>query len=419
MKYVMNIVKLIHRVVIALATALHGVGVAALISAARDRSDDAMWHLPYFGVLLCSVWISMAVVLVYQSRRSRHLLKNNIIPAAVMCPCSMGILILGLPSVEYSLLSFCMSLLFTTVPYSVSVATAVSLLWGVAFAAYYHWIGYMQLMVSVIILVSIVVAANIIISKLQQDAVSRDTLLNQARWSAARLPAITMSLEHTIRESERQAASEERSRLAQLLHDSTGYAMTATVVQLNTLRELTRDSGLKERIALLENLVRETNQEIRRQVSELRDNQPSANDIDWQLRWSKLCTVFSDCTGVNVNVDIENMNHHITDDMGEVVYRVIQESLTNAYRHGNATLVSVTAKLEPTLGLVIVKISDNGQGADKPILGNGLRGMMSRVERLQGTVVWDTKPRRGFDVGVDLPLDLGDAYSADKADRSG
>ena len=69
-----------------------------------------------------------------------------------------------------------------------------------------------------------------------------------------------MCLDHTIRQSQRQAASEERTKLAQLLHDSTRYALTARVGQLNILQEPTWESAFEKRIAPLANLVRENEQ---------------------------------------------------------------------------------------------------------------------------------------------------------------
>ena len=89
--------------------------------------------------------------------------------------------------------------------------------------------------------------------------------------------------------------------------------------------------------------------------------------------------------------------------ISETVYRLIQESLTNAYRHGRADYVDVAMSWETDDELVLLRVSDNGRGALSLSPGNGLTGMRERVAELGGSVVWQSSPGRGFDIGVDIP----------------
>jgi signal transduction histidine kinase len=52
---------------------------------------------------------------------------------------------------------------------------------------------------------------------------------------------------------------------------------------------------------------------------------------------------------------------------------------------------------------MIIRISDDGQGAEKLQPGNGLRGIRERVDGLHGELVWQTLPKKGFDIGIVIP----------------
>jgi signal transduction histidine kinase len=101
----------------------------------------------------------------------------------------------------------------------------------------------------------------------------------------------------------------------------------------------------------------------------------------------------------NITEDLEEIGGNIS----EAFYRVIQEALTNAYRHGGADYVDVSMGWERAAGLVLLRVSDNGSGTAKVTPGNGLTGMSERIARLGGSIAWRTLPGRGFDLGIQVP----------------
>ena len=98
------------------------------------------------------------------------------------------------------------------------------------------------------------------------------------------------------------------------------------------------------------------------------------------------------------DVAIETKISHALGETGETadltIYRIVQEALTNVFRHAGATSVDVTIEpAEPPTGLrgsrgcALVRVSDNGRGLQPDHkLGHGLTGMRERVLALGGTL---------------------------------
>ena len=90
----------------------------------------------------------------------------------------------------------------------------------------------------------------------------------------------------------------------------------------------------------------------------------------------------------------------LREDEEEVIYRIVQEGITNARRHGMATKVTVTCGLEP--GRFYIIIADNGKGCENPQQGFGLRHMEERLKLLHGRLrYWSDK---GFTLEAAIPM---------------
>ncbi|MGA7655751.1 MAG: ATP-binding protein, partial [Methylocella sp.] len=91
------------------------------------------------------------------------------------------------------------------------------------------------------------------------------------------------------------------------------------------------------------------------------------------------------------------------------IYRIVQESVSNAVRHGNPIDISVSVKALHDDGLghdrVIVEITNDGHGMDKMAgFGFGLTGMQERVRALGGRLVLTQEPGLGLSVRATLPV---------------
>ncbi len=115
----------------------------------------------------------------------------------------------------------------------------------------------------------------------------------------------------------------------------------------------------------------------------------------------KIKKIFEGTTGVTVDIEAGNLPSSFGDEIDLVLYRVVQEGLTNALRHGHATQVRMLFWI--ITNQVQVIIVDNGSGAKKIVKGIGLAGMEERISKLGGTVHAENAPEGGFQLIVTIP----------------
>lgn len=121
-------------------------------------------------------------------------------------------------------------------------------------------------------------------------------------------------------------------------------------------------------------------------VSELIETQTTAYSLDYKFD-------FTD------DIDWDNVSNKIKIN----IYRIIQESMQNIYKHANAKLIQISISLEK--GLICLSVIDNGEGFDtsKSKKGIGLKNMSSRVEDIDGRITFTSQSGNGTTVKVKIP----------------
>ena len=118
-------------------------------------------------------------------------------------------------------------------------------------------------------------------------------------------------------------------------------------------------------------------------------------------RVTEVARIFERATKVAVRLNFGNAPDSLGARVDDVVYRMAQECLTNALRHGNATEITVNFWI---VGAVLrLSISDNGVGSKEIIPGIGLSGMAERLAHIGGTMKAENTPF-GFLVLSEIPL---------------
>ncbi|MFB2971113.1 sensor histidine kinase [Aerosakkonema sp. BLCC-F183] len=208
--------------------------------------------------------------------------------------------------------------------------------------------------------------------------------------------------EYALRIEDR-ATLQERNRIAREIHDSLGHALTAQSIQLeNALLFLPADaektaSFLREAKQLGSRAL----QEVRRSISTLRSDplqgQSLANAI------AKAVTEFRQSTGIVPSCTIE-LSQPIPTDISTALYRIIQESLTNIYKHSGAT--QVTIDLRENREAIRLQIEDNGRGFNPEgnTTGFGLQGMRERTAALGGQFFLTSQLQQGCRITILIPL---------------
>ncbi len=190
-----------------------------------------------------------------------------------------------------------------------------------------------------------------------------------------------------------QAKTEERAQLARELHDTVAHRVSAIAIQAQVGRMLAKQNPsngwndkLNDALAMIEEEASRTLSEMRHMVGSLRDNEPDV-EMRPQLGFGDIPALGADGVwpGIDVQVSIED-RLAVDAITGAALYRIAQESVTNAAKHADgATRVDVAiSRQSDTVTLVV---SDDGAATTQPatVRGFGLLGMAERAERLNGT----------------------------------
>ena len=206
--------------------------------------------------------------------------------------------------------------------------------------------------------------------------------------------------------SERMAQTRERNRLAREIHDTLGHTLTGISAGLDACLALVDVSPdeTKKQLELLAGVSREGIRDIRRSVHELRPDSLERLSLEVAIR--KMIVEMSLVSGVQIYFDTEEEHLKFDKDEESAIYRVIQEGITNAVRHGQAGRIWISLKRKD--GEIILTIRDDGSGCKEMKSGFGTRHIRERIEMLQGTVSFDG--RHGFVITAHIPIRWGETY---------
>ncbi|GAB1484597.1 hypothetical protein MASR2M78_34150 [Treponema sp.] len=218
-----------------------------------------------------------------------------------------------------------------------------------------------------------------------------------------RLSEFNQDLQRYARLADEEAITKERNRISREIHDISGYIFTNLIALMDAAVSMGgRDpEHLAELHAAARAQAKEGLQETRRALHALR-----ASDSHRERGINaifKIKSVFERITGIVVDLEAGNMPPSFGDEIDLIIYRIVQEALTNAMRHGRASHVSIQFWLLETSLELCVK--DNGIGSQEIAKGIGLSGMEERIGRLGGSLHAGNAAEGGFKLEVQIPLE--------------
>ncbi len=241
--------------------------------------------------------------------------------------------------------------------------------------------------------------------------------------------------EEALKESEKQlrhlssqlltAQETERKRISKELHDELGQALVVMKFRFNFVEKnlLEHQTGLKQECEYGIQYIDQVVENVRRLS---RDLSPSALEefgLSEALRW--LTENFGKSHTMKVNLDMIDIDSLIPKDSHVIVYRIIQEALTNVGKHSQAKSVSITInKQDSTLSL---SVEDDGLGFDTTEVaaggpakrGLGLETMKGRARMLGGVLnIW-SQQNRGCRVTLSVPIYEGGTWNGPLPHRIG
>jgi signal transduction histidine kinase len=238
---------------------------------------------------------------------------------------------------------------------------------------------------------------------------------DRVRLRRARLAALEERVLGAEREAERErrlAAAEERTRIARDLHDSAGHAINVILVQAGAARLLQdRDpGGARAAIETIEDVARETLGEIDRLVRVLREDGSgrAVGSVEPPPGLAALdsLTERHRAAGLDVDVREEGARRPLPQAVDHAAYRILQESLTNAARHGRGRADVLLAFDDAALELTVENPSDPARPRGA---GLGIVGMRERATLLGGALETTAAADGVFRVFARLLYDIHDA----------
>lgn len=203
---------------------------------------------------------------------------------------------------------------------------------------------------------------------------------------------------------------DERRRLARELHDGLGQNLTALTHQLERLQQKL-DGGdpgeLAARLADSVEMARLALNESRELSRLLRP--PVLDDLGLSAALTWLARNLEQRTGLRVELTLAGIEKRLDPELETLVFRLVQEALTNVLRHSGT--LHATVGVSRSEDLLELRVSDSGSGFDvrgaftgHEAAGSGLRGMRDRLELFGGRLEIASSPGDGTLVSAAVPL---------------
>ncbi|HLN62050.1 MAG TPA: sensor histidine kinase [Symbiobacteriaceae bacterium] len=246
-------------------------------------------------------------------------------------------------------------------------------------------------------------STGVLMRNLQDEQAKSRALLQEVTESRTALERAHRQLQESAARQQEMAVLQERQRLAREIHDSVAHGLTTLVVQTQAARRLfDKDPDrARETIAKCEEMAREALQETRRAVRALH---PAGLEQQTDLEaLRRLARDWGLATGMAVEVTADEGALALAPDPNrlEQLYRIFQESLTNAQRHGQAK--SASARLQVANGVLSLWIENDGIAPTGLDPGIGLKSMQERAASLGGSVSFEPR-EHGLQIHVWIPL---------------
>ena len=207
-----------------------------------------------------------------------------------------------------------------------------------------------------------------------------------------------------------EAQEEERKRISRELHDEASQALVAAKINLEMF-EKRLPSRLEEvRSGLMETstLLVRTLENLRRLSHDLRPAMLDDLGLIPTLRW--YTESYGKRLGIPITFQAVNLKKRLTFEKETVIYRIVQEALTNIAKYAQAKAVSISLKKKNST--LITTVEDNGKGfnLETSVMGGdysqglGILGMKERVNNLGGIFHIESKQGKGTKLSVEIPL---------------
>ena len=199
--------------------------------------------------------------------------------------------------------------------------------------------------------------------------------------------------------SEKIAEDRERKRIAREIHDTLGHALTGISAGIDAVKVLVDidTNRAKEQLNNVSVVVRDGIRDVRGSLNKMRPGALENNTLKEAL--IKIIREYEAISNLEIHLRYEWDNIDLDIAKEDIVFRVIQESITNSVRHGHAKTICIELLEEEEA--YVMTIQDDGVGFDELHYGYGLKQMQERLMIIGGSVRFEN--RDGFYTHIEIP----------------
>ena len=258
-------------------------------------------------------------------------------------------------------------------------------------------------LLSLLVYVGLIIVLTFFIRVQSENQITYEELNRSLHDASISLAKANLELQDYAVMAKQQAEMNERRRLTREIHDTLAYTLTNLVMMLEAALDLTTGERgvLQKHLILTREQAQKGLGDVRRALQALRPMEMAK--VTGLPAITNLVKTFTSATQIKVNLNLGDAPLTLGKEADLTAYRLVQEGITNAIRHGFATSIEISFSCWKEG--VNIYIKDNGFGAVKLNKGYGLSGMGERIKQLGGGLEIYTKPGEGFLLSAWIPWD--------------
>ena len=217
---------------------------------------------------------------------------------------------------------------------------------------------------------------------------------------------VNKELQNYAAVTEKIGENNERKRLAREIHDTLGHALIGIAAGVDACIAMIdiNPQATKQQLQVVSKVVRQGIGDVRNSLNKLRPGALEAHGFKGAIE--SMIEEFMSVSDLDIVLDYRLEKVDFENTKEDILFRVIQESITNSLRHGGATHIEIIIYQEDYH--LYLKIQDNGSGCEDIHYGFGLKQMQERVAVINGEVLYDG--HNGFLTIIKIPMQRGENY---------
>lgn len=232
------------------------------------------------------------------------------------------------------------------------------------------------------------------------EKIKAQGLYDKLREREEELKRVNKELENSMNTIEEITLLRERNRMSREIHDNVGHALSTIMIQLGAIENMALING-ETAAGMASNLGKFTDESLQSIRAAVRSMKPREfEEYEGIVAISEMVKNFEKLSGIKVILKVSEKFWRLSADQTMVIYRLIQEFLSNSIRHGKATEVKIFLNFLPNN--LRIHIKDDGIGCSNIIEGVGIKGIRDRVKVWGGSLEYYSQEGSGFEIVATL-----------------